>query len=143
MYTFDKFKSLSDVLTTIKYCIFCCYQADDGPLYQHVSTADPRPKGPRPGPEFHGVSLLSLSFKETECTAAPQLHLEFLHFGICMNRNGLSWRTRVGIVGNESRYGASEMSELAVEVKNPSTRRLWALNTWVGKAWESICTVTH
>lgn len=24
-------------------------QADDGPLHQHVSAADPRPKGPRPG----------------------------------------------------------------------------------------------
>lgn len=96
--------------------IFCCYQADDGPLYQHVSTADPQPRGPWPGPEFHGVSLLSFSIKETRCTAAAQLRLEFVHFWMCMNRNSLSWKVvGVGTVGNESRYGASETSELAVQ----------------------------
>lgn len=51
---------------------FCYFEADDGPLYQHVAAADPRPKDPRPGSEFHGVSLFSFPLKNEN--AAPHSH---------------------------------------------------------------------
>lgn len=41
----------------------CYFEADDGPLYQYVSAADPRHKDPRLGSEFHGVSLFFFPLK--------------------------------------------------------------------------------
>lgn len=49
------------------------HQADDGPLCQHVSAADPRPKDPQPSSEFHGVSLFRFPAKVT-CSTQSDSH---------------------------------------------------------------------
>lgn len=64
-------------------------QADDGPLHQHVSAADPRPKDPWPRSEFHGVSRLSSPFQNEkpqrqhhsrmQCTIRVSLHVIIFH----------------------------------------------------------------
>lgn len=53
----------------INFCARLISQADDGSLCQHVATTHPQPRDPRPGPDFHGVSISYFHVKELEGTA--------------------------------------------------------------------------